>query len=410
MVNWKTPVLAAVCLAASSQLAIADAWTLRPIIATGDTLPGGMIFQSANAEANVNGELIFAAQGGLGYSGIFKWDGAAMTRLVDTTMPAPGGMGTFASFTNLSYDGSNLVFAQNTAASGSALFELNGNGSIHRLVDSSTPMPGSSDTFSGLGGYFSVNGSVVAFEANNPSGKSGIYRIDTAGISTVADINTANPSGQGPFNYLGTARSSTSGIAFIANGVNSAGLYTQGIYLQGSNGITALVDTTVPYPDGGHFQGFSDFSIDGSDLADSAGANSTGVMFKIVNGVIYNVADFKDPAPGFAVPLTYMGTVSLKNGSVAFLAGDNTREGLLSDYGDSLLNVIESGDVLDGKIVQYVSITDHSFDGSTIAVNVNFTDGTSGLFVATVPEPSWALLPLAGATTLLTRKRSARDS
>jgi hypothetical protein len=137
-----------------------------------------------------------------------------------------------------------------------------------------------------------------------------------------------------------------------------------------------------------------------------ASSNLGGVFFKDIGGVISNVADSQHTAPGFTHDLLNLGDGSIKNGSVVFSANDEMgHAGILSDLGGTLAEVIGEGDTLSGKTVQSVFVSTQSFDGSDAVISVNFTDNTSGLYLAALPEPSTAALLAVLCAGFLARRR-----
>ena len=65
--------------------------------------------------------------------------------------------------------------------------------------------------------------------------------------------------------------------------------------------------------------------------------------------------------------------------------------------------MIQATDVLEGKTISFgdgISLDSSGVSGSTIAFFVNFTDGSSAIYTASVPEPSSALLLVIGVVGL----------
>ncbi len=109
---------------------------------------------------------------------------------------------------------------------------------------------------------------------------------------------------------------------------------------------------------------------------------------------------------------------------VAFVAGlegdgvDRTNDsGIWAGTPGNLLLVVRDGDLFDVdpgptedlRVISNSSILDLSQDGSFLAFRLHFTDGTSGFFVATVPEPSTGVLLLLVVFAYLSRLRCRVD-
>jgi len=76
------------------------------------------------------------------------------------------------------------------------------------------------------------------------------------------------------------------------------------------------------------------------------------------------------------------------------------------------LPVIQKGDLLDGRIVADLGFSRFGYDGTSVAFSAEFTDGTAGIYVASmgsaVPEPStyvMAGMGLVGLSMLVWRRR-----
>ena len=70
-------------------------------------------------------------------------------------------------------------------------------------------------------------------------------------------------------------------------------------------------------------------------------------------------------------------------------------------YEGEFLRIFEVGDELDGRIIANARFTSEAFDGSRFAFRANFSDGTSGIYLATIPEPaSLTLLAVLGGVML----------
>jgi hypothetical protein len=70
-------------------------------------------------------------------------------------------------------------------------------------------------------------------------------------------------------------------------------------------------------------------------------------------------------------------------------------------YEGEFLRIFEIGDELDGRIISNGSFHQEAFDGNQFAFRTNFSDGTSGIYLATIPEPATlTLLAVLGGVML----------
>jgi hypothetical protein len=389
-------------LVASAAFSLGAApWTLTPIVeSNSDTFATASI---------VNGTVVYHEFGSSGES-IREWLNGVITTLMDRSTPIPGEAGTVATFNSSpAFDGTHVVVAASGASGKQALYEIS-DGVITRLVDTSTPVPGQPGlTFTNFTGV-NVNGPTIAFSARNTANVSGVYSIDGSGVHLVAAPGSAGPDGSFNFTFTDGGKVSDGAVFFNGSGKDAMNHTVSGIYRYANDQITTVLDNTSPAPGGGTFQAVALGSIDGNDFAGNGAATSTsGLIVKIVNGVAYDVADFHHSAPGLNGNLQFAGTTSLAKGTVVFNAGDASIKAIFTDAGGSISEILAPGDILQGKTVQRVDMTANAFDGNQAVLQVQFTDNSSGLFMAILPEPGCASLIVATFSLLLRRKRVVRN-
>ncbi len=215
-----------------------------------------------------------------------------------------------------------------------------------RIADSATTVPGQSFVF-GTFGAASVSGSVVAFQGARPkSSFQGIFTsaVSGGGLTTVADTNTTVPGASTDFNTFGDASVSGSMVAFEGGNLHHQGIYTASI---AGGPLTTIVDQTTLIPGGsGTFQTFGNPAFSGSWIAFIGSGATTGLYAMDTNG-------------------------------------------------GALMNLIDVGDVLNGRTISALFFSNQGLDGSTVVFGADFTDNTSGVYsvrLSAVPEPASALL------------------
>jgi hypothetical protein len=72
-----------------------------------------------------------------------------------------------------------------------------------RIADTSTPVPGGSGNFQQLWPASVQDGNIL-FQGAGSAGQQGIYRYDAGGITRLVDTSTPIPNGSGTFNGIGS--------------------------------------------------------------------------------------------------------------------------------------------------------------------------------------------------------------
>lgn len=333
-------------------------------------------------------------------------------------------------------------------------------GGITTIADHSTPVPGPQESFIFNHGPTISDGGVVFMSIHDGIG---IYLATSEGIELVADGNTPHPGGVGNL-WLNNVAPTISGdvVTFAC---------AFGLYQSVDGEIEQALERNEDAPGGGEIISFEkQISSDGGDLAVRGSMSPNGGP--VENGV-WRVADgIREPIsvlgdllpPNFTSSVVYTGVPAIGPGSFAFTAGDWETEGLylerasgltrIVSRGDAmpgvadsfytfynlsvdgervafeghgelftsgiyawhegqLVEVIASGDALDGKTIAFASISHDAVSGDKVAFHVQFLGPSQGIYVATLGSPvavpglppafGWALavaLGLAGTRRL----------
>ncbi len=101
------------------------------------------------------------------------------------------------------------------------------------------------------------------------------------------------------------------------------------------------------------------------------------------------------------------------NGTVLFMevqAGSNANT-LYAWYNGQRVEVLKSGDTIEGKVVDQIRISSNALNNSDeLAIYANFFDGSVGVYVAglsAIPEPASVLLLCGGTLAIWRRRRRA---
>jgi hypothetical protein len=392
--------------------------TFTKVADTGTAIPGGSGNFTTFSAPSISGSTVAFGDGnGQGiYTGSASGGSLALVANLNT-----GGTGSFTSFGVPTISGPTVAFvgAKNSQV-GIYIGPASG-GSLTKVVDLSSAIPNGSGNFITIGSP-SISGSTVAFLGNG-SEQQGIYTASASGgsLARVADLNTAVPGGSGTFQLFGNTVPSISGstVTFLGGFSNNQ----QGIYTGSASGgsVARVADFTTAIPGGsGNFTAFAGNapSISGSTVAfrgTGGGGTQVGIYTGSASGgSVARVADLNTAVPVGTGNFTDLGAPSISGSTVVFI-GNGTSTSQAGIYyqletGGPLFKLITANDVLDGKTVSGLSISQFAVDGTSIAFSVSFTNGTKGVYVgqiAPVPEPRFVLglAALLGTARFFSRRQ-----
>ena len=375
----------------------------------------------------------------------------SFTKIADTSMPIPGGVGSFINLGHPAIDNGVVVFKGNGAGGQIGIFKHDGTFSV--VVDSNTSIPGGIGSFTGFDEPTVDNG-IVAYRGVGDLGQQGIY-TDIGGMSVVAQQGTPIPGGVGGFTSLLRPSIDNGEVAFVGTGSSAQ----QGIYTD-VGGLSLVADTDTPVPSGpGNLTDFrSPPWINGGEVVFSASASAAGHrgIYSTIGG-LHMIADVDTFIPGFGQIIQFigpklddghvafsgigqcgligiitntnglaavvdqdtkipdknetfdqLGAPSFDDGKVAFLGIDLAdRRGVYTNLTGTLRKVVDEDDMLDGKDIKKVSFTsdNNGLSGNEIVFIAIFEDESQAVFVATpIPEPSTATLAAYALLGLLGRR------
>jgi hypothetical protein len=392
--------------------------TFRKIADTATAIPsgtgnfagfgGGGFNQPSIADSNV----AFLGTGSGGQAGIYADKGAGLVRIADTTTTIPAVGGTFTAFTFPVISGANVSYS----ATGSGDFRgvyLDAGAGPAVVADTTTIVPGHGGTFTSFLGAQDLSGANVilpGIKQTDPS-QSGIYANLGAGLVVVADRTTPIPAGTGSFTLVVDPSISGTNVAF--NGFGSAG--QRGIYANTGAGLVAIADRTTAIPGGtGTFDALSFPQLSGTNLifrGNDVGSTQTGIYGNFGAGLVV-VADENTLIPGSATTFEVLGLASISGANVAFTAGfgGGSEIGLYARYNGSILKILDSTEMLDGKAFgagqDGINLGINAFSGEEIVFEAVFADASRGVYVVTIPEPATIVLcALACPLAVAVRRR-----
>ncbi len=220
---------------------------LRTVANTRTAVPGGTgnfsTFESSLGPGVSTDQVAFVGSDEKKTPGVYVGIPApsGVSLIANTQTSIPGGQGTFTSFSGAAISGNRTAFfGSNTGSSPIqvGIYSAQAGASVHKVADRSTAAPDGSGNFIAFT-VPTVSGNAVAFTALTQS-NSGVYRWDNGSLSTVANLDTSVPGGQGTFAGFNNAAPSSDGndIAFL--GIKSDG--TSGIFASRSGKLVKVID------------------------------------------------------------------------------------------------------------------------------------------------------------------------
>lgn len=339
--------------------------------------------------------------------GVYTNISGKLNVIADSTRLIPNSTENFSFFGSPSSQGGQVIFLGSSAfpQSQQGIYSYVNNIPLEIVANRNTSIPGGTGNFA----TFNVRGSVsvdpsidagnVAFRGLDSSFREGIYANIKDTLKTIADTKTSIPLGTGNFTAFSDAVIDDGFVAFVGTGSSSQ---QQGIYTNIGGRLKVVVNTKTAIPNGiGNFTRFVNASQtseqtriafdNGNVVFNGFGSGSQQGIYIKVGGKLNVIADTKTPIPGGMGNFTSFTSIlnnnaSLDNGNVAFQGSGSSQVGIYTTLGGSLRKVIAVNDSLDGKIVSSVASGREALSGNQIAFLVRFTDGSEGIYIATLTE------------------------
>lgn len=351
----------------------------------------------------------------------------AFEEIVDADTPLVNQTGTFEDLGPPAFDDGDLAF-------------------VHRVAAGSGPAFGVFTFIDGVLRQVSFDGSTSRRNPSNPSlsqGRVAFSLGNSAGASPLMTDLTGTLQSFGLDRRFSLSRGQ---LAFADTPPDVVSLYD-------GNSVHDLVS-----PSRGVL--FSSLSLDGQDIAYTAHSSSNKMVRKKVLNRDTIVASLNTTIPGDTTSFTNLSSPSLSSGSVAFLGIGDQRMGIYSDWTGSLsvvadsetsvpdnitvtpstfdefgspsldgdqvafwatsddrqgiylasldgpiLKVVDTNDSLGGKAITALEFWKEGLNGDGLAFVATFADGTEGIYVASIPEPTTFVLLMLGLVGLVDGRR-----
>lgn len=421
-------------IAASAAIAVpamADVRVYTKIADLGTPVPGGTGNFTSFPSAQVSqGNIVFGGLGGASQRGLYRFNpiASSLSTIVNeaTVLPTGPSALTYNLSPTLSFAvfGPDVSFVANAGIPSSEIVTTQGaGGGLRSMVDGlAAPI-----------NPISMDAQHVMHAAAVPPGPGTGFAVRNF------DGSTASTFGGGPFTSINRFIARAGGAAFHSNRVLTGtrggySLYTPSFHFDFSDGggIPAMQPSSFLLPGQATGTVFSAPGISGAPLFSVDDARNVAFRATAVDGsfnpvftgiyarpfgstgsTLQVVADTNTIVPTFdgTSKFAVFDSVAIDGLTVAFIGGPgaNARGIYAASGGGALSEIISPGDVLDGKTIQTLKFSDdRALSGDQLVFTANFTDGSTGLFLAQVPEPGALFGLVAGAWTLGSRRRRLR--
>ena len=381
-------------------------------------------------------------------NGIYLFDGNTLSVVADFSTTIPGRPGVnFTSFdVDLSISGSTVAFegfVDNTSftAPDNLLVSASG-GTLTIIADETTSLvpPANSSLFLDVDNPV-IRGTTTAFLGNDDEPDAGIFLSSVSAISFIGNL-ASNVPGLSNYSFtnfdpdisfdgtrIGVESSITDGEDFgsLLFTVTTGGVFES---------IADTVNTIIPGTTSTIFDSLSEPSIDnGAAVFGGSDASGNEGIYTDLGGTLRVVADESTTVPGrFETFVGFdLNDTSIEGSTIIFegdfdisiasiiglgdveASGFSGETGLFLELNGNLVKLIDTNDTLDGKSITDLNIhIDGAISGDKVAFSASFSDGTEGIYVAVIPEPSISLLLASGVTSALLinalRRRRRRRS
>jgi hypothetical protein len=363
-----------------------------------------------------HGNVIFAGQPATAGAarGVYSWKDGALGLIADPSTPPPGGGPPLSAFIHLTVRDGEYAFDE-------------GGYRVYRTVNgalTNVPRVGRYNNRPSLDGgkvwFFADESYYDPGPGGPPHWVHGVYGYDGTSHQQIAQTGPAHPTPGLPAGYYFTdmdtrvvARDGQvifGALSGRAEGDHEIG----GLYMYANGYITRIVDsTTIP----GYYTGPSgSFDFD----ADTVGFIGHGSVWVVRDGEFQRLAASGQPAPGggtwvIAPTITY-DRISVDQRRVAFASYTTQAEAkgiyIVADEDAAPWRLVGAGDLLSGQTIASADLGPDALSGDRIVFWARFTNGNSGVFVATIPEPAIQLvvlcLVIGGARAPIGRRTALR--
>lgn len=338
-----------------------------------------------------DGRVLFTGYGSAGYEGIFEHSAGVLTTVVDTTVAVPGGLSNFARFGRPYVHGERCSFPALDQDGHDGLYMLS-DSTLTTIADATTLIPNGVGVFRDFVSPIDIHAHAVAFSAFG-EGQRGLYLSLGSQLRRIVDRSADLPGGAGDFASAWSVSVEEDAVAFIAQDASAF----DGVYLYNDGNVNVLADEDTPPPQGTglmQFRGFWTVALDGPTVilmgVDDYGG-SVYLSYELGSSDPWEVILRGDARlPNGTETLRGIGQFSYHRGNIAFegYLEPSPNFGIFALHEGSLVEVIRTGDLLDGRSVDWLGFGEQMLWGNDLAVYVSFEQNQfDGIYVATIAQP-----------------------
>lgn len=379
---------------------------LNYLAQSGQAMPGlKETYLSFQPPSMSYGHLVYGAKGSLGSIALYSNLFGPISIIASNYTAVPGSTGNFTSFTTMvdfstpipniaSISSGKIAFLGTDPNFNSGLYSSASPSQISIIANSNTPAPGTQGLFSNFSHPHALSDGSIGFIASTTDGDKGIFYSNSKGIlSKLVDISSSIPNGQGTFqnfrelNFSNTPSNLTT-FAFVGTG----SLKQVGLYVMQDNKLSMVANQNTSMP-GNHVGLFSDFGSISYDAANhqiafvGKGILGQQAIFLYNGQNITPIVSQQNLIPGGNGQFNSFATLNLQGDNLVFSAtGNNNQQGIyLYQLGTaSTFKVISNQDSIQGKKIKNIFLSKQALNQNQLAMLVQFTDGSSGIFIAAI--------------------------
>ena len=307
-----------------------------------------------------------------------------LIKIADSTTPVPGGGAAFQYLRPPALDGQDIVFANRVFPVGTIGVYAYVDGALRLVADRSTPIPNGTGTFSTFGDQPSISDGVVAFVGHDAGGNAALCMgSDPNDLVVLADSSTLIPGSTETFTWFGAPWIKERRIAFAGGGSNpsSCGIYV----IEEGTWRTVVTATTLIPPD--EMESFSEFRVAGLGGESVVFSGWTtdwvpgGVYFERA-GTLHCAADTATDIPGGVGMFTRFlkSAVSIDDGGrIAFNGqGSDSQTGIYTCIDGVLEKVADESSIFPGLHALPTNLAETGIDAGKVAFTVGCCMGPDG--------------------------------
>jgi hypothetical protein len=259
------------------------------------------------------------------------------------------------------------------------------------LIGTDTPFNTRGDSLTNLSNPTACKGQLAFLGRQSQTGQKIIFKYTNGGIQAIARQASPATAKTVCFRDLAMPDIDEQGqVVFRAQDTTGqAGIY--GLMRNSPQNsqdthLTAFVSTQTPIPTGiGNFTSFSDPLIDQSCVTFvGKGSVSQEGIYRVYDHQLITLANTQTRLPDSLETFAHFQSIAVDGQDVAFLARDASchRLGIFFAHQNTIIKVIEIGDLLDHKPIKHLFLGRHGLHQRSLAFKAVFIDGTEGIFRA----------------------------